>query len=48
LDEFLQVCIHSLLQPKDNGKSDEASSLHVMIDVMIYWLGGNKKIPTGG
>jgi hypothetical protein len=35
LDELPQVRIHSLLQPKDNGKHDEASSLHVMIDVMI-------------
>jgi hypothetical protein len=31
LDEFPQVRIHSLLQPKDNGKYDEASSLDVMI-----------------
>jgi hypothetical protein len=46
LDELPQVHIHSLLRLKDNGKRDEASSLHVMIDVMIYWFGGNKKIPT--
>jgi len=31
LDEFLLFCIQSLLQPKDNEKPDEASSLHAMI-----------------
>jgi hypothetical protein len=48
LDEPPRVRIHSLLQPKDNGKCDEASSLHMMINVMIYWFGGNKKIPAEG
>jgi hypothetical protein len=50
MDEFLQLCIRSLLQPKDTRKYDEASSLHVMIEVMIYGSGGcagNKQVPAG-
>jgi hypothetical protein len=43
LDEFPQVRIYSLLQPKDNGNYDEASSLHVMIDVMILLVWGKIK-----
>jgi len=46
LDEFLQVCIHSLLQPKDNEKYDEASSSHVMIYVMILLIWGENKKNT--
>jgi hypothetical protein len=50
MDIFLQLCIHSYLQPKDTRKYDEASSLHVMIKVMIYlskgWE-GNTKGPAG-
>jgi hypothetical protein len=38
LDELPQVRFHSLLQPKDNWKRDETSSLHVMIDVMILLI----------
>jgi len=35
-------CIHFLLRPKDTGRRDDASSLHVMIDVMIDWFWENK------
>jgi len=49
MDEFLPFCIHSLLQPKDNGKHDDVSSSHVMIQVMICGSGGSeaKKVPAG-
>jgi hypothetical protein len=50
MDEVLQFCIYSFLQLKDNGKYDEASSIHVMIQVMIYGsegCEGNKKVPAG-
>jgi hypothetical protein len=40
LDELPQVHIYSLLRLKDNEKRDEASSLHVMIDVMILLVWG--------
>jgi len=51
--DFLNVVVslwfgfHFLLRPKDTGKRDEASSLHVMIDVMIDWSGENKNTDRG-
>lgn len=41
---IFQLCIHSFLQPKDTRKYDEASSLHVMMEVMIYGSKGREGI----
>jgi len=47
---LVSTVMHSFLQPKGTRKYDEASSLHVMMEAMIYGsegCEGNKKEPAG-